>query len=352
MMQRTDVVVGRGELDVKLAILSAALRGKDTAIEQVGHIMLGGNYISAYDGEVSVHAYVEAELPSTCVHAKPFIDLVKRASDANLSLLLEGDNLVIKGGRSRATLPTKHLSHPFPISEMHNLEWVELPANFTPTLISCAQASSTDASGGILTYVRFEGGEMVGCDRHRLTRKTISDLGLPPIYIPASKVSVIAKHKPSSIAQGHGMLHFLSQDGDCLSIAMRASGNYPNIQRVIDVSSDGSVIVLPTAALFEALERCEVVASESDAGHQVSVAITDGKMVCSASSQHGKVVESMPCDYEGGEISFSIHIEHLKVVLTSGVDGTCVNSERMLKFEANGFEYVVCKASQQDGRER
>ena len=333
----------RGELDLKLGVVRGAMAA-NAAIEQAGYVMLGEGYLSAFDGEVSIHAYIETPLPKACVMAKPFMELVKRGAADQVELKMVGDQLHFKCGRTTATLPTKQLTHPFPVSMMNDLEWFDIPNGFLSALSVCASACSTDISDGLLTTVKTRGNELYGCDRFRLAHYA---LAVEPfagwLYIPSSKVPLISKHEPDSLAVEQGMLHFLNKQGDCVSVATM-TGTYPDAEKVLKQASTGPKLDLPTGPLADALGRVEILAQESAVGRQVAVTIENGELICTAQSQYGWVKEVVPCTYDGKLISFHVHAEHLKYILNSGVGGQVVNSETMLKFESEGLEYVVCKA--------
>jgi DNA polymerase III sliding clamp (beta) subunit (PCNA family) len=341
--------INRGTLDAKLGILKVALTS-NVAVEQAGYLVMGGHYISAFDGEVGVNVHLPENLPSACVSAKPFTELVKKGGDSTVELELQENNLHFKCGRTKAALPTKELNAPLSPEEIEGLEWFPIPKDFIMGLTLCAESAATDISRGVLTCVMCERSALTGCDSYRLMRFELEE-ALPdevesPLFIPASKVQAISKHEVVSFAVGHGMIHFSNAEKDYLSVSL-LSGNYPSIKRVIDDAKGGEPITVPAPRLFDALMRIEPLASESSIGKEVELSFDGDILLCKVASDSGWASESVKgCENPTGEaLKFRMHIHHLKTILGMGVSGSIVNSKGTLLFQEHRVSYVACKIS-------
>ncbi len=342
--------VSRQELDAKLSMIKIALT-QNVAVEFSGHLIMEGHYISAFDGEVGMHAFINSELPSACVQAKPLLELVKKGSASTVELEVQEGVLHFKCGKTKAALPTKEMENPLPIGTIQGETWMKLPKGFNEGFALCASVAAKDISRGVLTCVMCEGDTMTGCDTYRLLQYTIDEpfpKGIEtPLFIPASRVLPVIKHDAQRFAINHGMFHFVNGEGDYLSIS-GLSGNYPPIKNVIESAKSGTKISFPNK-LGDALARIEALASESSIGKEVEITLDGELLECKAQSSGGWAKESLTGADAGdeGSIKFRAHIHHLKTIFEIGGGETAINSGNTLFFEIEGkVLYVVCKIAE------
>lgn len=244
-----------------------------------------------------------------CVEAKLIGEIAKKAS-GDITMLLDGDMLIVKSGRSRFSLKTLDVRD-FPSLDVGTYEAsfdIDLAALFAPV----AFAISNEETRHYLNGIYFIGGDKftaVATDGHRLGRHVAAGgVPFPGIIVPRKTVGIIPK---GVVAVSVSSSKIRIVGGDLTIVSKLIDGTFPDYQRVIPANNEMAVVV-DRDEMMKAAERVVTVSSEKSKAVKLSVA--PGGVLLSARSETGTAEDEVATDYTGKPLEIGFNSAYLRDV--------------------------------------
>jgi DNA polymerase-3 subunit beta len=319
------LTISRAELARVIGAVSRVVESRNI-IEILSNLRLvaadGTLTVTATDLAIVAEAKAQADVASAgavCVDAKLFSDIAKKAGASDIILLLDGDKLVVKSGRSRFSLRT------LPAEDFPSMGADAYSAEFEAdlsSLLSCVSfAAGTNDIREMLNGVllRSKDGRLVAVatDGHRLARVNGDDAPVfEDIIIPNKAVSVMPKGKATISVSAQKMRVV----GDDISITTKLIGlEYPDYERVIPQRND-KVVAVNRDEMMRAADRVVTVSSEKSKGVRLSIA--SGAIQFSARSEAGEAADEVAAEYSGEPIEYGLNSLYLRDMLAALPPGT------------------------------
>jgi hypothetical protein len=313
------------------------------------------------DGTMSVYAYdcaihVPTLFPWTCsttaVEFEAFAKALKNVPcDENgfvfLDLAEDGSSLILKGKRTRYSLPILHTLD-FDVLNGYDdqnvskkdIVWNTLYDDFPKAIETVAPFALTKKDGDILGCIHVTVGQVETCDRSQLLRKSVDhplDVGenVGLLFNAKRLVSLIpfmeqCYRKDSWVwfrkeGVGHAQIRLMD-------------GIYPDLDKII--FKHKYVLCLPKEVL-STLKRAKVLGDEA-----VTVKVFESKGVWKVRVETEHFREVIVCEdnvfSDGSKVSveFKCSLERLETLLSLSLD-VCMAKQSMLKVVGEDFTYVT-----------
>lgn len=338
-----------------ISILTAVRPGiaKKEVIEQTTSFIFTGDRVMAYNDEVCVQHPLPADVTlEGAVQAKELFALLNKLSTDEIELEISGNELLIKGGKTKSGIKLEVASSvPEIVKVLGNLDdWAPLPELFLKGIEFCLFSTGTDMTKPILTCVCIADNFVISSDNRRLTRfdmsdtEGVSDLGLmagEQMLIPATSAQALKSYPVTEFTLTKGWLHFRTKD-DAVFSCRDIEGLFPadKIHAILD-RAEGELVKLPEG-LAETLERAGIFSTadkKSGGVDHVKVSLTEGMLTVRGEGQVGWLEETSRVRYKGPEITFDVSSDFLSAILAHSGDMRV--GENLLKFEGANFAHVV-----------
>lgn len=249
---------------------------------------------------------------STTVDAKRLSDIARRLSGDTVSLALDGDNLVVKSGRSRFTLPTLPVED-FPRFDggVFDVEFkVDLAALIAPVKFAMSTEVTRYYLCGVYLHNPGSGLRAVATDGHRLSHNTVPTVGvIPGVIIPAKAVGLI----PAGVIDvGLSKNKIRLATADTIIVSKLIDGTFPDYGRVIPAGNDRALTV-DRSELSHAVARVASVATER--GKAARFTLTADNLAIDMRSEDGTAHEDVAAEYDGPDMDIGFNSQYLGDVL-------------------------------------
>lgn len=323
--------ISASKSDLSRAVaLAAAVADRKSTIPIVGNILLvadaDGLTVSATDLTISVQSRCAAKVSApggTTLPAKLLHDVVRSVAGDSIDLkFLDGARVQIASGKSRhaiAALPADQ----FPKLQVPPDAWSTMPAEaladiIAKTLHSCSNDETRYHLNGVLLESADGILRGVSTDGHRLSKveRKCDGLALPAsLLVPRKALAEIAKllgDKTVEVAATSAYV-FVRAGGVTLS-AKLIEAQFPPYAQVIPAKTKRTAIV-DRARLLDGIRRVSILAPESTAGVQVSLA-AGSLTLKSENPETGEAVEEIETDYSGDDVSIGFNARYLEEALS------------------------------------
>lgn len=311
------LVIHKEDLARAVTAVAKVVEARNT-IPILSNVMLtasaGGLSVMATDLDILATTGVPADVTadgSICVNAKLLGDLARKAT-GDVTMLLEGDRLIVKSGRSRFTLQTLP-SADFPDLGSHNYDAefeIDLAALFAPVSF----AISTEETRYYLNGVYFRGGDetvAVATDGHRLAKHVGPVLpAFEGVIVPRKTVGLI----PKGIVKVSVSQQKIRLQTDALTLTSKLiDGTYPDYRRIMPKQND-KLVNVDRDALMKAADRVSTVSSERGRAVKLSIA-PGGVRLAVNSADAGSAEDEVEADYSGEPLDIGFNAAYLKELL-------------------------------------
>jgi len=288
----------------------------------------------------------------TTVAFRRLMDLCRTLPDgAHLEFVQEGDRVIIRSGRSRATLST------LPAEDFPSLEENAGDLRFSvskkallqlleATCFAMAEQDVRYYLNGMLLEIKQNGTlVVVAADGHRLAVNTLSEpLSIQKdlrIIIPRKGVLELQRildEGEEDISLAVGSNHLRVTAGNVTLTTKLLEGRFPEYERIIPVG--GNKIVLGNREILkEAFHRAAALFTDKFRG--VRLKLSSGLLkILAVNAEQDEVEEDVEVDYSGEdlEIGFNIRylIDFLNVIQTDIVQFTFLDANSSAKVEGVG----------------
>jgi DNA polymerase-3 subunit beta len=332
--------------------------------------ILANVLLSVRDGQLSVTASdLEVELVAAAevsaqragditVPGRKFLDILRALPEKlEVSLLLEGEKMVLKAGRSRFSLSTLPASE-FPvIDDINAQQTVRLPRNELSRLLekthfSMAQQDVRYYLNGMLLEIDGQALRAVATDGHRLAlcETALSEKAktTQQVIVPRKGVlelqRILTNEGIADVAIGTN--HVRAQIGDVRFTSKLIDGRFPEYSRVIP-AAPASAIRADRDILRQALQRTAILSNEKYRGIRLTVkknVIT----VQAHNPEQEEAEEDIEVTYSGADLEVGFNVNYLLDALAA-IDGQDVelgltdsNSSCLIRSPGNtSARYVV-----------
>ncbi|MEH6625479.1 MAG: DNA polymerase III subunit beta [Motiliproteus sp.] len=288
-----------------------SLTGTDLEVEMVGRIELEQ----------------ESESGSITVPAKKLMDICKSLPDhVDVELVLTGQKVTIKGGRSRFTLST------LPASEFPNIEDgprnLEIPIAqkklrrlIERTGFAMAQQDVRYYLNGMLLELDNNQLRTVATDGHRLATAVCSvdqDLSVKQqVIVPRKGILELARLLEDTDTEAQlviGSNHIRVNTGDYTFTSKLVDGKFPDYERVIPRGGD-KLVIADRQELRQVLSRISILSNEKYRG--VRLALTEGYLQVMANNpEQEEAEETLAVDYQGPSVEIGFNVNYILDVLS------------------------------------
>lgn len=281
---------------------------------------------SAIGTDFDLWAAVEIDhgLPEFCVNADALRKAlsVTMAADAELSMTLDGERLIVKGGGRRAsiaTLPSREFPTP-PDDE----EWpIDVTSDeLVAGLMAPSAAMSNNDARYYLNGVCWDGGNFAAYNGHVLVTAPgpASGSDLRPIF-PRPVLAAIAKLGGNVRIRANEQRARI--DGDGVSIVSRLiDGSFPDWRRIMPAGR-GRIATINAKALLDIVKAVAWAGDDvvGDTGKVIGIGASFGvsadEMSASTQSQKGESTASCPATLAGEPLTFKAMPRNMEVALSA-----------------------------------
>ena len=331
------MILNKQKLKEALEIVKPGLSNKET-IQQTSSFAFLGDRIVTYNDEISISHPLEGLEIEGAIPAENLYKFLGKIKKDEVELTLEGNEIIIVSGRSRAGL-TIESEVKLPLQEISGDKlWQELPENFNKFMSFAMTACSRNSSEPILGCVNVsKEGFLEASDGFRIVQCHLgSEMPLKTFLMPSTSILQIVKIQPNLISEGNGWIHFKNEERTVISCRI-FEGVFPAVEKHLEVK--GTKIILPRT-IDEILDRAMVFAKKDSAlDENVEITIENRRLKIRAESESGWFEESANIQYEDEKIQFNITPFLLKDILNETQE--CLVGKDKLKFEGNGWKYMI-----------
>ena len=299
-----NCTVNSQRLAAELRLLNKIVPSKP-AIAILGHVLLkaDGDALGFYatDLEVGMSTSCPASVHEPGRIALPvgkFLALVEQFSDADVSISLGGQQVIVQCGGFRSRLlasPADDFPEmPAPDGTTCLLDMEALRQLIACTRYAVASVGNKHVLRGALLTLSGSVAAMVGTDGKRLVLATKGRTG-PDVtaIVPAKTLDVLADQGVGDVKMTVGTRHLFFQMDGRLLVSRMIDGEYPKYERIIPRDND-KIVSVDRITLAAALRRVAVVEEA------VFIDVASGSLELTASSAEvGSASEKIAVDYEG-----------------------------------------------------
>ena len=287
--------------------------------------------VTGTDMEVELVAKIGADISQPgeiTVPARKLVDICRALPDgANITFVQEGNQVLLRAGRSRFTLSTLPASE-FPATddveaiENINIKESELKNILDKTAFAMANQDVRyylnglllDFNGTVLRAIATDGHRLAICDMDR-GAALAEDRQL---IVPRKGVLELARMLDGGdeeVSIGIGKNHIrLVKDGTTFTSKL-IDGRFPDYQAVIPVGADKNVS-LNRADFVNALQRAAILSNEKYRGVKLEVAENSMKIVAH-NPQHEEAVEELAVEQNFDQVSIGFNVTYLLDALSA-----------------------------------
>ena len=343
--RRTKMKVNRKEL---LASLEAVAPGlvKRGVLEQSTSFAFRGGRVATFDDEVACVGDTPLDDVVGAVPAEPLLGLLRKLTEDELDVSVDGGELVVKGKRRRAAVRME-AEVSLPVDDVEEPgEWRRLPDGFGAVVSMAAGCAGRDESKFVLTCIHLHPERIEACDNFQLICCPI-DTGVGgSTLVRCRSLKSIVGAGMTELSETERWIHF--RDGKGLTLSCRRHADeykFPDVSGILDVS--GVRMKLPEG-LADAVVKARVFsASVAADGEQVTVELRPGRMRLEGRGSSGWYRELLEVEYDGEPLSFAVAPE---LLLELGKRATeCEVTEGRLKIETERFVYIACTSKVKEG---
>ncbi len=280
--------------------------------------------VTGTDLEVELVASAEVQVQQAgdvTLPGRKLFDIVRTLPDrTTVTLIREGDKVILRGGRSRFTLSSLPASE-FPvIEEINTRHSLTLPARDCRRLIdkthfAMAQQDVRYYLNGTLLETDGQVLRAVATDGHRLSWCELALDGqsgeLQQIILPRKGVLELQRllDGEGSIEIELGSSHIRAKIGDVRLTSKLIDGRFPEYSRVIP-SAPARVMSAPRDALRAALQRTAILSNEKYRG--VRLVFAAGLLTIQAHNpEHEEAEDQLEVDFTGETLEIGFNVGYL-----------------------------------------
>lgn len=265
--------------------------------------------VTGTDLKIEIAGHIEAEGDlAACVDAKLLAGAVGKATGDSITLEQDGNDVVLRAGRSRFKLPSLPVDD-FPILDAGTFT-AEFEADPAALFGPVAFAMSDEQTRYYLCGAYLEPKAVTATNGHKLSSVKHDLPEFAPVIVPSDTVALAPKGK-CTVRINERKIQFVADDVTITSSLV--DGSYPDYERVIPRGLD-NVAVYDAAAMKAAADRVAIVSQ--DRTPSVLLDLTSDEIALT-SRGNGEANDVVPCAYDGPEQTVGFNARYLAEVLSS-----------------------------------
>ena len=281
--------------------------------------------VTGTDMEVELVAKINVDISQpgeVTVPARKLVDICRALPDgANITFIQEGNQVLLRAGRSRFTLST------LPSSEFPATDDVEAIENITikegalkrvldKTAFAMANQDVRyylnglllDFNGNVLRAIATDGHRLAICDTdHGSALSEDRQLIVPRKGV--LELSRMLDDSDEDVSIGIGKNHIRLVKDSTTFTSKLIDGRFPDYQAVIPVGADKNVS-LNRAEFVNALQRAAILSNEKYRGVKLEVAENSMKIIAH-NPQHEEAVEELAVEHNFDKVSIGFNVTYL-----------------------------------------
>lgn len=314
------LVISKEDLTRALGAVSKVVKSR-TTIPILSCVMLTaagrGLSVIATDLDILASTGAVAEVKangSLCVDAKLLTDIARKAA-GDITMIVEGDRLLVKSGRSRFQLPILPTTDfpDFGTAKYDATFDIDLAALFAPVAFAISTEETRFYLGGV--FFKGEGGKFtaVATDGHRLGRHVADGYeAFNGIIVPRKTVGLIPK---GVVTVSVSDTRIRIEHKDITLTSKLIDGTFPDYERVIPKSND-KVVTVDRDAIMKAADRVSTVSTvSSERGRAVKLTIAPGSIALVVNNpDSGSAEDEVAAEYSGEPIDIGFNAQYVRDV--------------------------------------
>ncbi|WCE29753.1 DNA polymerase III subunit beta [Vibrio sp. SCSIO 43137] len=326
--------IERNHLIKPLQQVSGALGGRPT-LPILGNLLLkvedNALYMTATDLEVELVARValegEFEAGSITVPSRKFLDICRGLpDDAVITLLLDGDRVQLKSGRSRFSLAT------LPAADFPNIEdWqseleVSLPQVELRSLIEKTQFSMANQDvryylNGMLFEIDGSTLRSVATDGHRMAVSQASlnaEFNNQQVIVPRKGVQELVRlldAPEEMVTLQIGQSNVRAEVNNFTFTSKLVDGRFPDYRRVMPQSSN-KTLEAGCDELRQCFSRAAILSNEKFRGVRVNLSGAEMRITANNPEQE-EAEEVLDVDFQGEDLEIGFNVSYVLDVLNT-----------------------------------
>jgi len=316
----------------KLETVRAGLAIKE-AVEQSSCFVFRGGRVYTFNDEVFCSNEIEVGFEGA-VAAKQLLDLLGKLTEEEITIEVDGGEMLVKGKRRRAGITLENEIR-LPIDAVEEPEtWHDLDPTFGDAVQVVGACASTDANTFALTCIHITPEYVEACDNMQLARYPVETGLEEECLVKRSSLKNIVGLGMTEVGPTEGWVHYRNTTG--LVISMRKEvADYVELDGMLEVS--GVRTTLPNS-LVDAIDKATVFSEGDNA--VVTVSLRQGKLRLKGFGAAGWYEELRELPWDGEDIAFNIEPKLLSDIVGKAND--CYIAEERLKIDGGKFIYVTC----------
>jgi len=307
-----SIQVERGHLLKALTAVTRTVEARNT-YPILANVLLTATTDSLAIRGTDLDIEITTSCPATCtpgaitVPAKTLLEIVRKFPDgAEVSMVLQGETLIVKAGRSRFQLGTIAAdSFPDIATATYGESFsIDLAALFKPVSFAASQDSNKFYLNGVFMHASRGQLNAVCTDGHRLAKVSIDYAGPDfAVIIPTKTVNLIP---PGEVSLSIADNKIRVEQDNVVLVSKLIEATYPDYSRVIPKQNE-RIVLAERSALIAAIDRLSVVANERT-GRGIKLTASESNLAFEVNNpDFGASIEDMPADFDGDayEIGFN-----------------------------------------------
>lgn len=326
--------VNRETLLHQLESVQPGLSSREIIEQSSCFVFKDGNVIT-YNDEVACTHKSALEVTGA-VQAGPLVSILRKLPDDDLSISVDGGELVIEGKRRRAALRLE-AEVLLPVDKVEKPgKWRALGEDFLEAINLVQHCASKDESQFQLTCIHLHPDHIEACDNFQVTRVRFKTGVAKATLVRRDSIKHIVTLGMTEFSESETWIHFRNPGGLVLS-CRRYMESFPDTTPIL--SFKGHPITLPKG-LGDAADRASVFSGEAAEDNQVLVELRTGKLRVKGIGASGSFQEIKKLKYDGPALAFQIAPE-LLIELTKKHNDAEITEGR-LRVDGGKWSYVTC----------
>lgn len=339
--------VNKDELVHALETVRPGLASKEY-VEQTTSFAFMGDRLVTFNSDISISHPLKGLNITGAIKAEELYKLVSKLPQDEIEMELTESEVLIKAGRSKAGV-TLQSEIKLPLEEIGELgEWKDLPSEFINTmsfaLFSCMKNTNTDRPALTCVHVRPDG-VIESSDALRITHVKIGKIPTKKFLLPFISARELVKYAVNKVAEGDGWIHFKTEDNTIFSCRIYES-EFPATEELLKV--EGEEIKLPNT-LGAIIDKASVFFKRQHVvDEEIELTLSNNRMLIHGKSEFGWFKEECNFRWPKEEtVVIKTNPTLLKDILLKP-HVKCILGERVIKFEGDNWEHVVCLLAEGD----
>ncbi len=303
-------------------------------IEQSSCVVFQDGRIITFNDEVAC-SRKSCLLIKGAVVAQPFIDVLSKLKEDNITVEVQGEELLLKSGKKRAGIRMEtEILLPIESLEKPN-KWQKLPDDFGDAVHLVSRCAGKDASEFVMTCVHLHPEWIEACDNYQAGRYKIA-IGIKKSFLIRSEsLSMVESLNVTKFSQTKNWVHFKNPDGLILSFR-KYLDEYPKISKIVKIKGDP--LTLPKG-IKDSVERAQIFSAENAEEKKIHLQLKGKVLRLKAEGATGWYEEPLKIKYQGNKMSCLID-PNLLVSLAERNSKCTVDTRRMIA-QTGKFRYIT-----------